>query len=165
MTYEVTDADRDLISRVAAAGIGFPGNHAEIRVASELYRSSAVYHLLGTEDASGEPSITYEQRKSRCYELAGFAIAFTELAELGNRARLVHGSMHGPREDQVRIGHAWVEIGRDLIWEPVMCLIRDRAEWVEHARPRDERTYSLTDARRLIATTQHFGRWHESRYP
>ena len=159
--YVPTPAEQDLILR-AAKSVDFRGGIDIIR--SDRTDEVALRHALGTELASGEPSRTYEERRTRCYELAGYAVAFGDLKD-DHRVRVVHGSMHGPEADQVRIGHAWVELPGDLVWEPILALIRDRAAWVAHARPRDERTYAPTDLLRNIGSTGHFGRWHESRYP
>jgi hypothetical protein len=159
----LTDADRDLIRR-ATAVVDFRGHVEVITNADTDGGDVGLYHLLGSAQANGEPSATFEQRRGRCYELAGFTFLFGEMVGV-KRAMLVHGSMHGPTADSVRIGHAWIEFGDRLVWEPVRGLIRDRAEWEAHARPIPERSYAETTARRLAAQSGHWGRWHESRYP
>lgn len=158
----LTDADRDLIRRATAA-VNF-GGHVEVITNADDPNDVALYHLLGSENANGEPSALWEQRRHRCYELAGFAFLFGDLAG-AKRALLVHGTMHGPYEGNQRIGHAWIEFGDRLVWEPVRGLIRDRAEWEAHARPRAERSYAESTARRAVLQSGHYGRWHESRYP
>ena len=125
-----------------------------------------VLAMLGTENANDEPSATYEERRGRCYELAGYAIAFGE-ARFVPGARLVHGSWHGPGAKQ-RIGHAWLEIptpAGPLFWEPITATLFDHEVFAKWSRAWDERTYDMVTARRLCLANKNFGRWHDSRYP
>ena len=118
--------------------------------------------FLGTENASQIPSILFEQRRQRCYELAGYAVAFGT-APAGSL--LVHGSWTGPVPKE-RIGHAWVLLPDGCVWEPIRARIyADRAEFYDWTKAWDERTYALSVVRRNLASSGHFGRWHESRYP
>lgn len=117
--------------------------------------------FMGTEWANGERAHTFDERVRRCYEIAGYAIAF---GSAGDSARLVHGSWHGPNADQ-RIGHAWVELPNGLLWEPIHAAIFDAEAMKAYARMWDERTYDKSTARKMIQSHQDYGRWHESRYP
>lgn len=117
--------------------------------------------FLGTENASAEPSLTFAQRRNRCYELAGYAVAYGAAPE---GSLLVHGSWTGPVPKE-RIGHAWLLLPGGLVWEPIRARIYDRTEFYEWTKAWDERTYALPVVRRLLNHYGHFGRWHESRYP
>lgn len=120
-----------------------------------------VIDFLGTENASQQPSLTFAQRRNRCYELAGYAVAFgTAPAE----SLLVHGSWTGPVSKN-RIGHAWVILPDGRVWEPIRHRIYDRADFYDWTKAWDEATYALPVVRRHLAATGHFGRWHDSRYP
>lgn len=132
----------------------------------DLYASESgdspigIKDLFGSENASNEAAVTFEQRLTRCYELAfsGLMMGAPE------GSFLVHGSMHGPDAPQ-RIGHAWLLLPGGLIWEPITALVQDRDEWYAYARAREERTYSKLQAARASVTHGDYGRWHESRYP
>lgn len=122
-------------------------------------------NLLGTHEVDG-PTVNFDDRITRCYELAGYAVAFGN-APAGSV--LVHGSWFGPGAKQ-RIGHAWVELrdevsGEWLVWEPIRAKLYDRDEWYHYVQAWPERTYPLLAVRRLIGEHNHYGRWHESRYP
>lgn len=116
---------------------------------------------LGTEADGDEVFLTFEQRIKNCYHLAGYAVVF---GEAGRSSRLVHGSWQGPTAEQ-RIGHAWVELPNGLIWEPIFAAIFDGEELRRYARMWDERTYDYHVAKKMIQSSGHWGRWHESRYP
>jgi hypothetical protein len=122
--------------------------------------------LLGTAHPDKhEPAAEYEQRVTRCFELAGYAV-------LGGTApgssRLVHGSWKGPHAKN-RIPHAWVELpepggSTGLIWEPIRAMIYDADEFRAWANAWDERTYTVGQARILALSHRHYGPWHVSRY-
>lgn len=116
---------------------------------------------LGTEEANGESSRTFEERIKRCFELTCFAVVF---GEAGPQSRLVHGSWHGPGAPE-RIRHAWVELPHGLIWEPIHAAIFDGVALRRFARMWDERTYDYNTACRMTRDHDHYGPWHESRYP
>lgn len=129
------------------------------------YEPGNVIDFLGTENASDQPSLTFQQRRCRCYELAGYAVAFGT-APAGSL--LVHGSWTGPVPKD-RIGHAWVLLpksaGVELVWEPIRARLYLRGEFYDWTKAWDEATYALSVVRRNLASSGHFGRWHESRYP
>lgn len=123
-----------------------------------------VCDLLGTEVANGEPSAIYADRRTRCYELAACAVLPPYgLAPKGSR--VIHGTIKGPGNHYERIGHAWLELPDGLLWEPISGLIHDRNEWMKWASAWEERTYTRGQVIQLIGRHQHYGRWHESRYP
>jgi hypothetical protein len=116
---------------------------------------------MGTENANDEPSLLFQQRRGRCYELAGFAVAF---GAAGPHSRLIHGSWVGPVPKE-RIGHAWVRLPDGRIWEPIRARIYASSDFYEWTKAWDEVEYTAMVARRLILANDSFGRWHESRYP
>lgn len=124
-----------------------------------------VLEYFGTENANDEPSVEYDQRAQRCYELAGYALAF---GSAPRGATVIHGSWHGPRA-AARIGHAWLkfrsEDGQLLVWEPITAAVYDGTEFYKATRARDEREYAETVVRQMLHGHGHYGRWHESRYP
>lgn len=120
--------------------------------------------LLGTAEPKDEPPArTFQERLKRCYELAGYALLFGDVPE---GTLLVHGTIHGPKEDQQRIGHAWLRLPDGTIWEPITGDIH--ASWItwrDFANAKVERTYTEGEARRLVLMDGTWGRWHDSRYP
>lgn len=129
---------------------------------SVLMEPENTIDFLGTENANAEPSLTFDQRRRRCYELAGYAVLFGSAPP---SSLLVHGSWHGPGAAE-RIGHAWVLLPpRGLVWEPIRARLYDRDDFYSWTSAWDERTYAVSVARSMVATRGHFGRWHESRYP
>lgn len=125
-----------------------------------------VVAMMGTERANDEPSATYEERRGRCYELAGYAVAFGQASVISG-VKCVHGSWHGPNAEQ-RIGHAWVEVPTPaglLIWEPINGVLFNADEFRKYTRAWDEVTYDLPTLRRALAAHGNYGRWHQSRYP
>lgn len=99
-------------------------------------------------------------RLGRCYELSLVALPRAPIGTM-----LVHGSIHGPDEDNIRIGHGWLELPNDTLWEPARALLYDKEQWYVTHRARPERHYSRTAASALMVRSGHYGRWHESRYP
>lgn len=124
---------------------------------------AGVRDMFGSEAADG-PTVTFDQRIKRCYELAAYALVFGSAPSIGS---LIHGSIHGPDAAE-RIGHAWLVIPNpiaDLVWEPITAKVHLKDEWYEFSRARDERQYLKHVAQRIIHLRQDYGRWHESRYP
>lgn len=119
-----------------------------------------VIDYLGTENANDEPSLLFGQRRGRCYELAGYAIAFGNVPA---GTLLVHGSWTGPVPKE-RIGHAWLLLPDGLVWEPIRARIYDRDEFYAWTKAWDEATYNQQVARRHLSASGHYGRWHKSRY-
>lgn len=125
---------------------------------------------LGTLWSNDEPSRNYEERRNRCYELCGYALAMSD--EVPAATRMVHGSWTGPAYFRAsRKGHAWLELppvvpgGPKRAWEPIRGhLYTSLAAFVSYTLARDERTYDRMTTRRMIAENGHYGRWHESRY-
>ena len=117
---------------------------------------------FGTDHMMGEePSTRYEERKGRCYELAGYAVVFGT-APAGSI--LVHGTMHGPYEDNERSGHAWVVLPGGRVWEPTLAEIHATVgDWVGYAAAIAERRYTEREARKLIMATGNWGCWHDTK--
>jgi len=122
----------------------------------------SIHDYLGSENANGEPSVGMDQRLKRCYELAGWTIMMNPSLPAGTM--LVHGSWHGPEAPE-RIGHAWLKIPGDLVWEPIRGLVFLEHEFYRWTRAWDEREYNRRMSARMIFDHHDFGRWHESRYP
>lgn len=127
------------------------------------WEPSNTVDFLGTENANGEPSLTFQHRRGRCYELAGWAVLFGGTAP--PNTLLVHGSWTGPIPKE-RIGHAWLLLpGGAQVWEPIRARLYDRDEFYAWTKAWDEVSYSVAHARRMVTAHEHFGRWHTSRYP
>lgn len=129
---------------------------------------SSVTNVLGLRDYFGTEavdgaSIEFGQRLSRCYELA--AHGFVAWPDNG---MLVHGSIHGPDEDHVRIAHAWLRVrtssGIDLVWEPITHLVHLKEEWERAARAREEYAYDKVTAAYFLKKQDHSGPWQKMRY-
>jgi hypothetical protein len=117
--------------------------------------------FYGSEVANGEPSVLFDQRRSRCYELA------TWTAIHGSVPRgtvLVHGNWHGPGAP-ARIGHAWLRLPDGSVWEPIRHrLYVDPLAWEHWTGAREEVRYSQHQATRLVLAHDTYGPWHEPRY-
>jgi GNAT superfamily N-acetyltransferase len=117
------------------------------------------HDLFGTGHVDG-PSTTFDERLTRCYELAASAL----FAGAPEGSVLVHGSIHGygaPR----RIGHAWLNLPDGTVWEPITAKVYDKDAWTAYARAREERVYTKDQAAKELIGSGHYGRWHESEYP
>ena len=134
------------------------------KVAPFLFRSvepSWEYDLLGTERASDEPSESFEDRLTRCYELSAYALLFGSAPK---GSKLVHGSMHGPGGKQ-RIGHGWLRLPGGKVWEPITARVYDEQQWMTYADAKVERVYTRAQASDRVFWSGVWGRWHESRWP
>lgn len=135
--------------------------HAET-VIRQVYGPKGVEEMFGTANADpDEPARTFDERLRRCYELAAQALMFGTAPK---GAKLVHGTMRGPRATR-RIGHAWLRLPGHKVWEPINAKVYDEAEWVAYARARVDRIYTKTQTGRMLVLKGHYGRWHESRHP
>lgn len=79
-------------------------------------------------------------------------------------AVLVHGVLTprlGPMEGQT-MGHAWVEIGPDEVFDPVLQKFYKRADFEQAFRAQVERRYDHEQARRQMTSTLNYGPWHET---
>ena len=118
--------------------------------------------LYGTGEANDEPSLTHEDRRKRCYELACHALIFGSAPA---DAKLVHGTIDGGYVDGPgRIGHAWLRLADGRIWEPISAKVYGQ-EWMVWADALPERVYTRHEARLAVVRFEHYGRWHESPYP
>lgn len=158
---QMPEGGEDLARRAAKALYPYL-RHAQLVVSNDGH-PLGVRHLLGTEAPGGEAAMTPEERSGRCFELSAYAVGFPGIAPVGTR--LVHGSIHGPKEDHVRIGHAWLTLPENLVWEPYTSCIYDRDLWYEFSRAWEEVTMTLMQARMGMHTSGHFGPWHDTRYP
>lgn len=116
---------------------------------------------FGTDTVEGEPAFTFSQRKGRCYEMTALALVTNDFPD---GTRLVHGTIHGPEDDMVRMGHSWLLLGSELVWEPARAMIHPRDDWYAFARATEEQVYDLYEARKQMVLTGHYGRWHKSEY-
>lgn len=134
-----------------------------IRSAEFAQRGVVGHDYLGSDVIDGERAATFDERISRCYELAGFAL-LCGTAPTGST--LIHGTMKGTHPGARRIGHAWLRLPDGRIWEPIYAEIwADYAAWQKYADAKVERRYSAKRARTVIFYFDHWGRWHESRFP
>lgn len=118
----------------------------------------------GVKNSEGRPV-----RLGRCYELSWCALTNAALHELlPSTTALIHGTIHGPEQENVRMGHGWLEIptpNGKVVWEPFTAGLYDCDEWTRAVRARHERSYTTEQALVLSLQTGNTGRWHESRYP
>jgi hypothetical protein len=158
---QIIHANRELVAAYTSLG-RMRKLHMEVSSNGEL---AGVKDLLGTAFANGERSVRFEDRLTRCNELTNFALVFGEAPDA---CRLIHGSMHGRFEGNQRIAHSWLilrTVHADLVWEPATALWHMKDEWYKYARAWDEREYTKAQATQLTRATEHYGPWHESRYP
>lgn len=113
---------------------------------------------FGTLTVGKVPAETLEQRLTRCYELAGYAIALGTVPE---GTVLVHGTMHARSRNAQRIGHAWLELPDETVWEPILREIWWADIWEVFARPASQRRYTRDQTRSAIIRWQHWGPWED----
>lgn len=117
--------------------------------------------FFGTQQANGEPSAEYEDRRGRCFELATYAVVFGTVPE---GSILHHGSWHGPGAPE-RIAHAWVELPGGFIWEPITCNVYEKTSFEHWTACWSEVAYTRKAAMQMTNKTGTYGSWHGSRYP
>lgn len=130
------------------------------RVKGPRIEPPSVIDWLGTVNSNGQPALTHEQRKSRCFELAANAIVGQLGPALlpGAGCLLVHGSI-GLLSG--RIGHAWLLLPGGRLWEPIRARVyEDRAGFYHWLAAWDEIAYGRPAAIRLLNQHGHFGPWH-----
>jgi hypothetical protein len=115
---------------------------------------------LGT-DSIDESALTIDERLTRCYELAAYALT---IGTAPDDAILVHGTWQHVVHTDKRIGHAWLELPDGQIWEPIRGVIWYRAAWNMILQPIEERRYTKSEAHNAVMFYRHWGRWHESEY-
>jgi hypothetical protein len=111
--------------------------------------------FFGTEEVEGD-----SRRNGRCYELSCYALLF---GSAPRDAILVHGSIHGPKADNERIAHSWLELPNGKVWEPFTRLVY--RNWAEYADAREERRYTRAEAARKVKETESWGCWHDTEWP
>ena len=115
---------------------------------------------FGTDNLD-ESALTIDERLTRCYELAAYALT---LGTAPSDATLIHGTwqhvIYAPR----RIAHAWLELADGRVWEPISGVIYERSEWNLIMQPTDERRYTKTEARNAIMFHRNWGSWHASEF-
>lgn len=135
--------------------------HVDI-VMRKVYGPKGVEEMFGTALIDpDEPARTFDERLSRCYELAVDALI---VGTAPNGTKLIHGTMHGPGAPR-RISHAWLRLPGGKVWEPIAATIYDETDWTVYAAAKVERVYTKTRAARMLVLHKHYGRWHESRHP
>lgn len=110
--------------------------------------------FYGTEEVGGESARTSEERAGRCYSLAGYALA---MGTAPDDAILVHGSIEG--FGNPRIGHAWLQIAEDTIWEPMQARLWPMLAWSAIASPVVDEAYTQDEVRRMIEFSGTWGPW------
>jgi hypothetical protein len=128
-----------------------------------LMLRARAFAFLGTERANDEPSVDFEDRRHRCYELAAYAIAF---GDAPRNSMLVHGSIfnHEHSTEHGRISHAWVAMPGGWVWEPITCLLYRSGEWSGFASPIAEYVYTRRAAQLRIMATMSYGPWERMKY-
>lgn len=96
--------------------------------------------------------LPYKQRLGRCYELAG------EIALHNSTVELVHGSIQG--FGAPRIGHAWVVLGDESVWEPATNRVWGPAAFQAFYNAKVEKRYDQRAFLELMVTHEHWGPWH-----
>lgn len=108
-----------------------------------------------------EPATTFEERRGRCYELAGAAMV---VGTAPPGSVLVHGTIDG-HTGFGRLGHAWLWLPGGWVWEPVTGDLYDSREaWLAFADARVVRAYDLAEVRRMVDERETYGPWHEHDY-
>lgn len=122
----------------------------------------STYFSTETYDAS-DPARTYDERRTRCYELAAAALVF---GSAPRESLLVHGSIDGHLPGGLgRIGHAWLELPSGMVWEPITGdLYRNRGAWQHFADAQAERAFSRVHAMGLMNQHGTFGPWFPTKY-
>lgn len=130
---------------------------------SGVKRNVVYATYFGTEMLDpAEPARDYEERRTRCYELACQALVWGG-APAGSL--LIHGSMHGDLPGQVRIGHAWLELPGGAIWEPILGdVFATWADWQMWSNAISEHTYTLRQAQQMITQHETYGPWRPTKY-
>lgn len=110
--------------------------------------------FYGTEEVAGASRRTEAERAGRCYELAGYALL---LGTAPAEAILVHGSIEG--FGQPRIGHAWLQVAEDGIWEPMQGKLWHPLIWAAIAHPVVEVAYTKRELAEMVSETENWGPW------
>lgn len=100
-------------------------------------------------------TVTYEDRRHRCYELA--AKGQINLHLHGWDVRLTHGQV-GPHANP----HAWLEFragGQRCVWDPVLDKIIPWRDYRDRWHARRWSWYEVDDARVRVLNTLNFGPW------
>ena len=111
---------------------------------------------LGTATANNEPSVGYGQRKSRCYELAAYAIAFGDVPK---GSTLVHGVIDGGPGTRGPLGHAWLVLPGGLVWEPILGDVFSQDAWYVWAKAVPVWQYTEGEAQAKMIEHEHYGPW------
>jgi hypothetical protein len=131
-------------------------------MSSESLDHACGHALLGTESANDEPSRTFQERRSRCFELAAYALGF---GDAPHNAMLVHGSVFNPKHSKLgRISHAWLSLPGGLVWEPVTTLLYTTQAWGSWANPESEFVYTRRETQRMIMVHMHYGPWERMKH-
>lgn len=134
-----------------------PYAHLTQSEAVDLWDEKSYPIALGTLfPQGGAPAVGTDMRSGRCYELAGQANRHEPASSL------VHGTLHGPDEDNILMGHAWVILPNGHCWEPLTMKAGPRELFDAAMNPVYERIYSRTDAQRNLDESGVWGAWHDS---
>lgn len=119
---------------------------------------SSAMAYFDTMCVGDEPAETLEQRLTRCYQLAGYALS---LGTAPDDAQLVHGTMHAQLPGTERIEHAWLELPNETVWEPVSRRLWLSDTWEVFARPIVQRRYTQHQVRLAVLQWHHWGPWED----
>jgi hypothetical protein len=114
-------------------------------------RAFSVYSITGYPEQ-------FDQRLGRCYELAAKLVAYQPDAQRFGWL-LVHGTIHGPKVYHEPLGHAWIDIGNDRIWEVVLDETYEFDEFFDRYRAQQHGAYTVQEVRTELLVTKHYGPW------
>lgn len=115
-----------------------------------------VKEYYGTEEYEGKRTVTDEERSGLCYVLAGYALS---AGRTPAGAIMVHGTISG--FGNPRIGHAWLMIEEDLVWEPMQARLWPALIWNAVANPEVGAEYDRAEAAEAMLEHGTWGPWHE----
>lgn len=163
-------SDEEARGEVVASGREFEVTHPEeltVRDEGLLdYLDERDEDLYDLEDLEDEPPAaaferskyadSFEERLSRCYELAA------RFVQRDPNAVLVHGSIQG--FGNPRIGHAWVELSDGRRYDPVLDDYFDAAVHEAFFNVEEYERYSHDEVMKNLLGHGHWGPWHDEPY-
>ena len=81
--------------------------------------------------------------------------------------RLIHRRIHTPagkkngRTAFLAIGHAWVELPGDIVFDPVTSEFYEKAAYYQERQAVSEAAYGKVETAKQISANRHSGPWHD----